>query len=186
MRYAISGAGPDRSSTRNFPRLYAAALALALLLAFLTGNATAQTIGTAALAGAAGVARPLITAPANGTVVEPADQAPLTFIWTPVPGAVLYAFEHTGPAQQFDNPNGTALDPANGFFGTGGGLLVAGTGFTTTLAPFTPPGYYQCRVIGLTAGGLVIGTFSDAVTVFVPNPAGRQGGPAVTRGGDEE
>jgi len=46
--------------------------------------------------------------------------------------------------------------------------VVAGTSFIITLAPSTPPGTYQVRVIGLSPSGQPVGVFSDAVPVVVP------------------
>jgi len=85
-----------------------------------------------------------------------------TFVWSVVPGVAQYLFEFTGAGGQFANPNGTAPDP-----GSGGGFPVQGTNLTVTIPPGIAAGSYQVRVIGLGAGGQLVGTFSDAVTVVV-------------------
>jgi hypothetical protein len=110
--------------------------------------------------------RVTITAPAPGARLR-RDGTPVTFAWTPLAGVSRYGFEYTGPNRVFQNPNGTVPDPVNGIGGAGGGLLVLGTGFTTGLEPTLAPGAYQVRVIGLSAAGFLIGSFSDAVTVIV-------------------
>jgi hypothetical protein len=55
----------------------------------------------------------------------------------------------------------------NGYGGAGGAFLASGTGFTAVLPPAAPPGSYQIRVIGLTAGGQLVGRFSDAVILVI-------------------
>lgn len=109
--------------------------------------------------------RTIITSPPVGS--RHSRGAAVTFAWTAVPGVAQYGFEHTGPGRQFANPNGTAPDPVNGFGGAGGGFVVAGTSFTTTVPPSIPPGTYEIRVTGLSPAGQVVGVFSDAVTVVV-------------------
>jgi Tol biopolymer transport system component len=111
--------------------------------------------------------RPIITAPAGGSLFPLAAPTPVTFTWTAVAGAASYGFEFTGPNLQFANPNAGLPDGVNGFGGLGGGFLFPDPGFATTLDPSFPPGIYQIRVIGLDAGGSPVGTFSDAVTLFL-------------------
>jgi hypothetical protein len=110
--------------------------------------------------------RVTITGPPNGSRLQRGG-APVTFVWTQLAGVFSYGFEFTGPGRQFSNPNGTVPDPVNGFGGAGGGFAVVGTGFTTALGFGLPPGVYQARVIGLSPTGLIIGSFSDAVTLIV-------------------
>jgi hypothetical protein len=117
------------------------------------------------VAGAALGTRSTITAP--GPESRLTRLTPVTFTWAAVAGAAAYGFEYTGPGRQFANPNGTAPDAANGFGGTGGGLVVSGTSLPVTLTSSIPAGTYQVRVIGLSAAGQIVGTFSDAVTVIV-------------------
>jgi sugar lactone lactonase YvrE len=126
-----------------------------------------QRVRTFALPGAG--ARPTMTAPADGSRyrLAPAAGAPVAFAWTALPGAAQYGFEYSAPGQRFTNPNGVGPDSVHGFGGSGGGFLVTGTGFTTSLAPAVPRGAYQVRVVGLSAAVRVIGCFSDAVTVVV-------------------
>jgi hypothetical protein len=45
-------------------------------------------------------------------------------------------------------------------------VIVGTTGFTTTV-PALPPGTYQVRVIGRTASGAFVGTFSDALALTI-------------------
>lgn len=45
--------------------------------------------------------------------------------------------------------------------------MVAGTSITAAVAPSTPPGAYQIRVIALSPTGQVIGPFSDAISLIV-------------------
>jgi hypothetical protein len=78
-----------------------------------------------------------------------------------------YGFEFTGPNRAFANPNGTAPDPVSGFGGAGGGLPVPATSFTAVLDASFPPGTYQVRVVGLSASGGLVGTFSDAITIIL-------------------
>ena len=111
------------------------------------------------------VDRPSITAPVSGSPL--ARGASVTVSWTAVPGAVQYGFEFTGVNRQFANPNDVAPDSVNGYGGAGGAFLVSGTGLTAVLPPDAPPGSYQIRVIGLTAGGQLVGRFSDAVTLVI-------------------
>jgi T5SS/PEP-CTERM-associated repeat protein len=109
-----------------------------------------------------GNGRVAITQPPGGTVLTPGQR--VTFLWGALPGVASYFFEFTGPDGQFANPNGAGPDPANT---GGGGLIVASTGFETTV-PALAPGVYQVRVIGRTAAGAFVGTFSDAVAVTIP------------------
>jgi uncharacterized protein (DUF1501 family) len=109
--------------------------------------------------------RPRITAPGSGT--ELARGTAVSFAWTPVPDAAQYGVEFTGPDRQFANPNGIAPDGVNGYGGTGGGFLVPGPGFATDLPGAMTPGTYQVRVIGISAAGQLVGSFSDAVTLPV-------------------
>lgn len=118
------------------------------------------TVGTAPGAG-----RPSITAPPSGATFF--RGLPATFAWTVVPGTAGYFFEFTGPNQQFTNPNAVEPDPVNGSGGTGGGFSVLGTSFTATVPIGLTPGSYQVRVIGVSAAGQPVGTFSDAITVSV-------------------
>ena len=111
--------------------------------------------------------RAAIVTPANGLRLPLTTPATVTFRWTEIPGAALYGFEFTGPNLAFGNPNGPGPDPVNGFGGAGGGFPVSGTTFSAPLGPGFPPGTYQVRVIGLTAGIVPIGTFSDAVTLLL-------------------
>ena len=86
-----------------------------------------------------------------------------TFVWTALSAVASYFFEFTGPGGQFGNPNGTGPDPANT---GGGGFIVPTTGFTTVVPALTS-GVYQVRVIGRTASGAFVGTFSDAVPLTI-------------------
>jgi hypothetical protein len=88
---------------------------------------------------------------------------PVTFVWDALPAVATYFFEFTGPGGQFTNPNGPGPDPANT---AGGGLIIGDTGFTTTVPPL-PAGVYEVRVIGRTAAGAFVGTFSDALTLTI-------------------
>lgn len=45
-------------------------------------------------------------------------------------------------------------------------MLIATTGFTTVV-PALPLGVYQVRVIGRTASGAFVGTFSEAVALTI-------------------
>jgi Tol biopolymer transport system component/streptogramin lyase len=90
----------------------------------------------------------------------------LTFAWTTLAGVALHGIEVTGADLVFQNPNGTVPDGQNGFGGAGGGGLVSGTS-VTIVVPNVPAGRYQVRVIGISAAGAVVGSFSDAVTVIV-------------------
>jgi hypothetical protein len=109
--------------------------------------------------------RPQITAPPSGSQLQRGASA--TFAWTPLGGAAQYGFEFTGSDRRFANPNGIAPDSLNGYGGAGGGFLVPGPGFTAELPVAMTPGTYQVRVIGLTATGQLLGSFSDAVTLVV-------------------
>jgi hypothetical protein len=111
--------------------------------------------------------RVTITAPAGGARLARDGVTPVTFLWTPLAGVFRFGFEFTGPNRLFANPNGTTPDPINGFGGAGGGFIVFGNGFTTAIGPGLPPGTYQIRVVGLSPTNLIIGTFSDAVTVIL-------------------
>jgi hypothetical protein len=106
-----------------------------------------------------------ILAPAPGTVV--ARGTAVSFAWTALPGVTLYGLEFTGPDLTFANPNGAAPDAVNGFGGAGGGVLVGGTGLTVVVPADLAPGAYAVRVIGLSAAGLPLGTFSDAITLVI-------------------
>ena len=108
--------------------------------------------------------RPVITAPASGTVLQ--RGGPIAVSWTAVPGAVSYGVEVTGANRQFANPNGTAPDGINGFGGAGGALLVPGTSLAGPIPAAVPPGVYELRVLALSATG-VLATFSDAVTLVI-------------------
>ena len=111
--------------------------------------------------------RPTITGPTHGSRFSRGAGTPVTFAWAALEGATQYGFEHTGPDLQFANPNGRGPDPVNGFGGAGGGFVVSGMSFSVALPSSAPPGAYQVRVIGLSATGLPVGTFSDAVTMVV-------------------
>jgi hypothetical protein len=112
--------------------------------------------------------RPIITAPAGGSAFPLLTPTSVTFAWTAVSGAASYGFEFTGPDLQFTNPNAGTPDGVNGFGGGGGGFPVSGTGFTSPpLDSSFPSGTYQVRVIGLGANGLPLGSFSDALTLFL-------------------
>lgn len=115
--------------------------------------------------------RAVITAPADGSRFPLTAPTPVTFTWTEVPGATQYFFEFTGPDLAFANPNGTAADPVKGFGGAGGGFVQPGTVFTATLTSAIPSGAYQVRVLPLGALGQPIGSFSDAVTLFLGSAA---------------
>jgi Tol biopolymer transport system component len=108
-----------------------------------------------------GNGRVRISQPASGSVLVAGT--PVTFVWTALPAVASYFFEFTGPGGQFANPNGTGPDLTNA---AGGGLVIATTGFTTTV-PALAPGVYQVRVIGRTAAGAFVGTFSDAVALTI-------------------
>ena len=98
----------------------------------------------------------------------PSGGSPVAFTWTDLGcGAPQYGFEFTGRNLTFTNPNGTAPDGVNGFGGAGGGFAVSGASFTAVLPQTLTPGSYQVRVIGLSATGQLVGTFSSAVTVVV-------------------
>jgi hypothetical protein len=45
-------------------------------------------------------------------------------------------------------------------------VIIATTGFAT-IVPALPAGVYQVRVIGRTASGAFVGTFSDAVALTI-------------------
>jgi hypothetical protein len=107
-----------------------------------------------------------LTAPPNGATFPLTAPTPITFAWTPVPGATRYGFEFTGPDRAFANPGGSAPDAVNGFGGAGGGVVVSGTTLPTVLDPSFPPGTYQVRVAGLNAAGLV-GPFGPAITLIL-------------------
>lgn len=109
--------------------------------------------------------RTQITAPPSGSELQ--RGAPVSFAWTPLAGAAGYGVEFTGPDRRFANPNGIAPDSLNGYGGAGGGFLVPGPGFTADLPAAMTPGTYQVRVIGITAAGQLLGSFSDAVTLVV-------------------
>jgi Tol biopolymer transport system component len=108
-----------------------------------------------------GNGRVRITQPAAGNVLTPGT--PVTFVWEALPAVASYFFEFTGPGGQFANPNGTGPDTTNL---TGGGFIVGTTGFTGPVPPL-PPGVYQVRVIGRTAAGAFVGTFSDALSLTI-------------------
>jgi len=108
-----------------------------------------------------GNGRVRITQPATASILTRGTEA--SFVWTALPAVASYFFEFTGPGGSFGNPNGTEPDPGNT---TGGGVLIATTGFTT-IVPALPPGVYQVRVIGRTASGAFVGTFSDAVSLTI-------------------
>jgi hypothetical protein len=113
--------------------------------------------------------RPVITAPADGAVLT--IGTPVTFAWTPVPGATGYGFEVSGTDLEFLNPRGCDPDAVNGAGPLGGprgpgfGFPVTDTGFEATI-PRVTPGRYQIRVIALGPGGLA-GCFGNAITVVV-------------------
>jgi hypothetical protein len=111
--------------------------------------------------------RPILTAPAGGSLFPLTAPTRVTFAWTAVAGAASYGFEFTGRNLQFTNPNAGLPDGVNGFGGLGGGVPVFATGFPADLDPAFPAGSYQVRVIGLDAGGQPVGTFSDALTLFL-------------------
>jgi hypothetical protein len=105
-------------------------------------------------------ARPTITGPANGTTLT--SGSPVTFLWTEtVPGVPQYLFEVSGPGRPFANPNGTAADPG------AIGFLVPGTVLPVVVPPGIQPGTYQVRVIGVSATGQALGSFSNAITLIV-------------------
>jgi hypothetical protein len=108
-----------------------------------------------------GNGRVRITQPGPGSVLS--IGTPVTFVWDALAAVASYFFEFTGPGGTFANPNGTGPDPGNT---GGGGLIVPTTGFATTV-PALPPGVYQVRVIGRTASGAFVGTFSDALAVTI-------------------
>jgi Tol biopolymer transport system component len=108
-----------------------------------------------------GDGRVVITQRPGGSVLTPGT--PVTFVWGALPNVTSYFFEFTGPGGQFANPNGTGPDPGNT---GGGGLIVTSTGFAATV-PALSPGVYQVRVIGRTASGAFVGTFSDAVSLTI-------------------
>jgi Tol biopolymer transport system component len=116
-------------------------------------------------------ARPTITAPASGAQIALGAPLATVFVWTAVGGAAQYFLEFTGPGQVFANPNGTAPDPVNGFGGTGGGVVVAGTSLSVALGLDFPTGTVQVRVAALSLAGQIIGGFGDAITIVVV-PAG--------------
>jgi hypothetical protein len=111
--------------------------------------------------------RPVVTAPAGGSLFILDAPTAIAFAWTAVTGAAAYGFEFTGANLPFTNANAGLPDGVNGFGGLGGGFPVFDTGFATNLDPAFPPGIYQVRVIGLGAGGQPVGTFSDALTLFL-------------------
>jgi len=111
--------------------------------------------------------QPTIVSPADGTAFPLVAPIPVGFRWTPVAGAARYFLEFTGPGRDFANPNGTTLDPVNGFGGAGGGFFIPGTSQAIVVDPTVPPGRYRVRVIGAAATGGFVGTFSDAVTVVL-------------------
>jgi photosystem II stability/assembly factor-like uncharacterized protein len=125
-------------------------------------------------------APPTPVVPPDGSRFPLDAPTPVTIAWLPLPGAVQYFLEFTGPDRAFTNPNGTAPDGVHGFGGAGGGVLVTGTSITVTLDPAFPLGAYQVRIAGLSAAGALLGTFSDAITVVLgPRlPAGAR--PALT------
>jgi hypothetical protein len=111
--------------------------------------------------------RPTLLAPDNMASVGVATEPSVTFRWSPVAGADLHAFEHTGASLTFANPNGAGPDTMNGFGGAGSAFVLppGTTSLTVTIPRQAPPGAYQWRVIGLTSGGLPVGVFSDAFTI---------------------
>ena len=136
-------------------------------MVFFGGRTTAGLTNELWVLAATPGARPTITAPAGGSRLGLAPPSATPFTWTGVAGALRYGVEHTGAGGQFANPNGTGPDPVNGYGGAGGGFAVDGTSLSITLSPATPPGAYQIRVIGLSATGEAVGSFSDALTVVV-------------------
>jgi hypothetical protein len=108
----------------------------------------------------------MITAPIDGAEFPLTEPTTVTIVWTALPDITRYGVEFTGPNLRFANRNGSGPDSENGFGGAGGGMVVAGTGLAQVLDPATTPqGRYQVRVIGFSASGVPVGTFSDAVTV---------------------
>jgi hypothetical protein len=72
----------------------------------------------------------------------------------------------------FTNPNAAGADPVNGCgqplrSGPGGCFAVPGAAITVLVPPLISPGLYQVRVIGLAPSGIVLGRFSDAITLDV-------------------
>jgi hypothetical protein len=134
--------------------------------------------------------RPLIVAPEEDDRVIGLGSS-VTFAWISpavtdrpliVAPVAQYGFEFTGPHRSFANPIGSGPDPANGFGGAGGGVLVPGTSLTVAVPPGIPAGVYQVRVVGLAATGVLVGRFSDAVTLLVGALPGGQ--PAITSPAD--
>ncbi len=111
--------------------------------------------------------RARFTAPAQGTQLNLDAPTVVTINWTVVGGAALYGVEFTGANRPFANPNAAGPDPVNGFGGAGGAFAAPGTSVTGALDPSVPPGVYQIRVLGLSAGLQPIGTFSDALTLVL-------------------
>ncbi len=157
----VGDGGPTTSAQLNRPP----ALAIDERGNLFTANPRNNWIHKVALADTG--TRPTIMGPRDGSQFSIDSPTPVTFAWTTVTGAAQYGFEHTGPGRQFSRPNATLADPVNGFGGAGGGWVVPGTSFSTTLPPSALPGTYQVRVIGLSATGQPVGTFSDALTVVL-------------------
>jgi photosystem II stability/assembly factor-like uncharacterized protein len=102
--------------------------------------------------------RPTLSAPADGVTLARGDA--VTVAWTAVAGAAGYLVEVSHPGGRFANPNGTEPDPS-----VLASLTVTATALSAVVPPELRPARYQVRVIGLTAAGRPIGTFSDAVTL---------------------
>jgi Tol biopolymer transport system component len=123
-------------------------------------DAVTLVLGTVASAIPAD-ARVTITAPAGGSVL--ARGTAVTLAWTPLVGVGQYLLEATGPNGQFTQPNATTLtDP-----GAAARAPVIATSFSVPLPLDLPTGSYQVRVIGLSATGTPVGSFSDALTLVV-------------------
>jgi hypothetical protein len=102
------------------------------------------------LVGALPGGQPAITSPADGAPVARGGNA--TFAWTAVDGAAQYLFEFSG-----------GPDPGM----IGGSFTVPVPGFEAVVPLGVPPGTYRIRVLGLTASGAPIGTFSGPVSLVV-------------------
>jgi hypothetical protein len=94
--------------------------------------------------------QPAITTPADGTPVPGGTL--LAVAWTPVAGAAQYLITFEG-------------GPDPGLIG--GGFLVPVNVISGTVPVGTPPGIYRLRVLGLTAAGAPVGSFSEVLTLEV-------------------
>ena len=111
-------------------------------------------------------ARPIVLSPGEGAILG-VPGPPTLFSWSGVLGVQRYLFEYTGPGTRFTNPLGTGPDPVYGVSPWGGAFVVGGTSATIAIPVAAAPGAYQLRIAALDASGRLVGTFSEARTVFL-------------------